>query len=88
MSTSNIRKEKRKALQVRPVVAEIVVTAVFDIPKHITDEQLRNDYSVTMSGNFNNINSHLVLLEQDYKDVHLSRKLMVSNLLIEDTYVK
>ena len=87
MATSNIRREKRKSLQVRPVVAEIVITAVFDIPNNVSEETLINDYIISMSGDFKNVESHLVLLQEDNKHVFLSKKLMAGELKIMETYV-
>ena len=97
MATSNARKERRKALNSRPVVAEIVITAVFDIPNNVSEEELINDYRVRMSGDFKDVDSQLVLLhealtirdeEKDNKNVFISKKLMTSQLIIEQTYVK
>ena len=97
MATSNARKERRKALNSRPVVAEIVITAVFDIPNNVSEEELINDYRVRMSGDFKDVDSQLVLLhealtirdgEKDNKNVFISKKLMTSQLIIEETYVK
>ena len=86
MSTSNIRRERRKALNSRTVVAEIVVTAVFDIPNHVSDEELANDYMIKMSSYFNNADTKLILLEEDKKHVFISKKLMTSALYVEKTY--
>lgn len=86
MSTSNVRRERRKALNSRTVVAEIVVTAVFDIPNHVSDEALANDYMIKMSSYFNNADTKLILLEEDKKHVFISKKLMTSALYVEKTY--
>ena len=67
MSTSNVRRERRKALNSRTVVAEIVVTAVFDIPNHVSDDELANDYMIKMSNYFKDVESQLILLEEDKK---------------------
>ena len=88
MATSNARKERRKALNSRPVVAEIVVTAVFDIPNNVSEQELINDYKVRVSGYFKDVDSQLVLLEEDNKHVFISKKLMTGQLIIEETYVK
>ena len=86
MSTSNIRRERRKALNSRTVVAEIVVTAVFDIPNHVSDDELANDYMIKMSSYFNNADTKLILLEEDKKHVFISKKLMTTPLNIQETY--
>jgi|TARA_B110000046_G_scaffold152939_1_gene162263 hypothetical protein len=86
LSTSNVRRERRKALNSRTVVAEIVVTAVFDIPNHVSDEALANDYMIKMSSYFNNADTKLILLEEDKKHVFISKKLMTSALYVEKTY--
>ena len=86
MSTSNIRRERRKALNSRTVVAEIVVTAVFDIPNHVSDEELANDYMIKMSSYFKDVESQLILLEEDKKYVFISKKLMTTPLNIQETY--
>ena len=88
MATSNARKERRRALNSRPVVAEIVVTAVFDIPNNVSEEELINDYKVRVSGYFKDVDSQLVLLEEDNKHVFISKKLMTGQLIIEETYVE
>ena len=88
MATSNARKERRRALNSRPVVAEIVVTAVFDIPNNVSEQELINDYKVRVSGYFKDVDSQLVLLEEDNKHVFISKKLMTGQLIIEETYVK
>jgi len=41
-----------------------------------------------MSGDFKNVESHLVLLQEDNKHVFLSKKLMAGELKIMETYVK
>ena len=88
MATSNARKERRRALNSRPVVAEIVVTAVFDIPNNVSEEELINDYKVRVSGYFKDVDSQLVLLEEDNKHVFISKKIMTGQLIIEETYVE
>ena len=88
MATSNARKERRRALNSRPVVAEIVVTAVFDIPNNVSEEELINDYKVRVSGYFKDVDSQLVLLEEDNKHVFISKKLMTGQLIMEETYVE